>query len=564
LRNPVACGGLGAYDPDVVADIAGLCEVPMDVAHRDPRAMLMLDRDPLRWRGRGVRGFAWTESTRPTAAKARSWRDAATNGNACGLVTTRDRSFLHSSVSGASPVFYLSTGDAIYFATRLDALARGAGVPLSPDWDAWVSIFCLRSPVGDQTTFAEIKRLDPLTTVEQAANGPKVRSRKWPWAFEPELTLAEGIGPLCQALDDSLAPLDRATSLLSAGLDSRILAGILSRHGADLEALTSIEDDGGKRSEHEMTVAVAAAVGARHRRIDRDHDRNWDDWVQRITECEFMLYGNAGLVPLFPHLEALERPAVDGLALDTFSVRGERFYTAEMFEGSKQGSRAAGLSLWRSIRRHKAPGVPAKAFEPGLARRIARGSRRQFLQVNRPFRGNSNELVLDLYRTRTMRGVATVPTMLGRHTRVYMPATNHRVAMAFLAIKPQEKVGFKLYDAMLERLVPTAAKLPTSATGINKRPQFRPQARFSPLMVDRYQALLSETPLRPHFSPELGDAVAGGNLDVIIENPGYHRAIMLVATFELWSRRYERQLGSVDVSPLIPASEAAEAPIPEA
>jgi hypothetical protein len=178
------------------------------------------------------------------------------------------------------------------------------------------------------------------------------------------------------------------------------------------------------------------------------------------------------------------------------------------------------------------------------------------MEVTREFRGNPNEVVLGLYRTRTLRGVSLLPGMLGRHMRVYTPATDHRVASAFLAIKPKEKVGFALYDALLERLTPATAQLPTAAHGIEKRPQSRPQARFSPQMVERYQELLAASPLRPHLSAELGDAVANSSLDTLIQNPGYHRAIMLVATFELWSRRYEAQLGSVDPSPLAAASGA--------
>lgn len=58
-RNPVACGALGSYDPSIVARIAHLSEVEMAEAHRDRRSILMLDREPIRWRsGLRVRGLA--------------------------------------------------------------------------------------------------------------------------------------------------------------------------------------------------------------------------------------------------------------------------------------------------------------------------------------------------------------------------------------------------------------------------------------------------------------------------------------------------------------------------
>lgn len=554
LRNPVACGGLGDYDPNIVARIAGYCEVEMATAHRGRGSILLLDREPLRWRGRGVRGFAWTEAALPVVAEAQTWRRAAVEGDACGLVVTRSASFVHSSVSGTAPVYHLTHAGATYFATRLDPLVRGVDARLQPDWEAWFSIFCLRSPVASRTTFAEAGRLEPLTTLKHGGSGPRVKERKWPWADPPELSLAEGIEPLAVAFEEAMAPLRDATSMLSGGLDSRILAGVLGRQGANIEALTCVEDDGGKRSEHEMTPAVAAAVGARHQIVDRDPGRNWDDWVQRITESEFMLYGNAGLVPLFEPLAALGRPAVDGFALDTFSVRGTRFYDATMFSG--EASRKTSLALWRSIRRHKAPGVPTKAFEPELARRIARRSRSQFMAATRGFRGNPNEVVLGLYRTRTLRGVSVLPAMLGRHTRIFTPATTHRVASAFLAIRPEEKVGFALYDALLDRLAPQTAGLPSAAHGIEKRPQSRPQARFSQPMVDGYQDLLATGALRPHMSADLEDAITEARLGTLIRNPGYHRAVMMLATFELWARRYERQLGKLDLAPIASAVDA--------
>jgi hypothetical protein len=153
-RNPVACGALGRYDRALVRRIAGfLGEQPREV-HSGRRSCLWLDRDPIRWRSGLRRGLAWSERfPPPEPAGARTWEDASRALDACGLLLSPRLRAVHSSISGTMPVYWIDHGDATYFATRVDALARAVPVRLDPDWDAWSAIFTLRLPLGERTPF---------------------------------------------------------------------------------------------------------------------------------------------------------------------------------------------------------------------------------------------------------------------------------------------------------------------------------------------------------------------------------------------------------------------------
>lgn len=146
--------------------------------------------------------------------------------------------------------------------------------------------------------------------------------------------------------------------------------------------------------------------------------------------------------------------------------------------------------------------------------------------------------------------------MIGRHARVYWPAATHTTAMASLRLRPDAKYGYALYDALLPAAAPAAARLPSSARGHVKAPASRPQLRLDPVTVGHYRSLISESPLAPFVAPQILDAVRGDNLGELMRNPGYHRATMALATFQLWCERYGSVLGSVDPAELLGEREA--------
>ena len=79
--------------------------VAMRVVHEDERSILLLDREPIRWRGAEASGLAWIEGDRWRDGPA-SWEEASIRG-ACGLAIEGRRRFVHSSVSGLARLYWL-------------------------------------------------------------------------------------------------------------------------------------------------------------------------------------------------------------------------------------------------------------------------------------------------------------------------------------------------------------------------------------------------------------------------------------------------------------------------
>ena len=163
----------------------------------------------IRWGGLRAQGFAWSEA-RPAQRNVASWKDAACELAACGLVAHRERRRVHSSVSGVAPIYYVEHAGAVYFASRIDPLVQVLPRRYTIDWRAWASIFYLRFPIGDRTPFQEVKRLRPFSTLEWDADHreAKPRQHRWPWAevVQPSLGLDDGASALAEAMRAAVAP----------------------------------------------------------------------------------------------------------------------------------------------------------------------------------------------------------------------------------------------------------------------------------------------------------------------------------------------------------------------
>ena len=164
-RNPIVCGALGGYDPELVREVGRRMAGELSVVHEDG-ALDPASRPPADPLARArARGFAWSEGP-PGERKVGFWKDAARELAACGLVVQGQRRRVHSSVSGVAPIYHLEHGGAVYFASRIDPLVRALPRRLTIDWRAWASIFYLRFPLGERTPFLEVKRLRPFSTLE--------------------------------------------------------------------------------------------------------------------------------------------------------------------------------------------------------------------------------------------------------------------------------------------------------------------------------------------------------------------------------------------------------------
>ena len=250
----MACGAIGRYDRELVLAIAAEMNGELAIAHEDQGSILATDRDPIRWEAGGRRGFAWSERVDEiSGAGIGDWRDASCAAAACGLVLEDQRSYLHSSVAGVAPIYYLAHEGAIYFATTIDALALATPRRLSVDWEAWSTILSINFPLGDRTPFAEIRRLPPFSRLEERRGEPVVTEERWPWAeVEPSLSVEAGVGDVVECLRASAAHLPPGPIVcqLSGGLDSRLCLGLVAEHRrADVSAIT-VNRDTGTDQEH--------------------------------------------------------------------------------------------------------------------------------------------------------------------------------------------------------------------------------------------------------------------------------------------------------------------------
>src|SRR5690606_19535688 len=201
-------------------------DASLSEVHRDRSALLLADREPLRWRHLATRGLCWSEGLAASARGVGSWQEAATELDAFGLVVSPRARLLHTSVAGAVPLYWRDHADATYFASSIDALARGLPGPLHTDWDAWAAAFTLRYPLTDRTAFAEIRRLPPFASLRNEGAGGRVRRPPWPWAeLRPDRDPREGGVAVYEELVTALEPLREcgATVTLSGGHDSRLL-----------------------------------------------------------------------------------------------------------------------------------------------------------------------------------------------------------------------------------------------------------------------------------------------------------------------------------------------------
>lgn len=542
-RSPLVCGALGRFDRARVEQMARLLgSDDVRVVHQDSSSVLALDREPLRWGGSRHGGLGWIEGL-PWRDGAADWRDASRRG-ACGLVIDGRHRRLHSSVNGLGAVYWLVDGDALYFASRIDPLVRTSPRRLSIDWDAWSSIIALRYPASDRTPFAEVRRLQPWSTLT-LRRGRAVRDAPtWPWA-EVARTLSrdEAGAGLAQALRETVAQVGRPTVVpLSGGRDSRMLACAFAEAGLATGAVAVSDDEGGD-FEESLARPVAAALGLELevlRAASGNYPRNWETRA-RLVEHQFV--DHAWLVPLSRHLARQDRPVSDGFAMDVLLGRGNRFFTPETLD--RAHPRRASLALFDSVRRF---GHAHLALAEHLHAPLLERARGLFLEVAGEFEGAEQQAPLTFYRSRTIRGVAMYPTgLLGRRAHIVAPAASHDFAMTSFAATEAAARDDGLYAAAFDALAPEIGRMPSTTTH-PRPPASRVRLWRSDPAVAAHRARVADGPLAGVLAPELRAWLD----DPDRGDPGPHLRLGLegVSLLHSWWARYRDVLVDVDVRDL--------------
>jgi hypothetical protein len=548
-RNPLACGALGRYDPALVAGIGRRLAGEMSAVHEDGGSVLLLDRPAIRWGGLRAQGFAWSEA-RPAQRNVASWKDAACELAACGLVAHRERRRVHSSVSGVAPIYYVEHAGAVYFASRIDPLVQILPRRYTIDWRAWASIFYLRFPIGDRTPFQEVKRLRPFSTLEWDADRreAKPRQHRWPWAeVQPSLGLDDGASALAEAMRAAVAPLARGPVLctLSGGWDSRLLLCLLAEQGHDgLEAVT-VSPDNGHHREEELAASVATSLGVPHSILEGDPAAFWDDTRERALRVDFQLAAPPWAMPLAAALRGRPGVATDGLGLDTLAQGGTHYYTESMIrpDGTPAGAQELWTRLLGQVMRHATWRTLSRELDDNL-KDLAR---RQFMNEASQFRGHPAEMVLTFYATRTVRGISLTPhAVLGADVATVTPCTDHRVAVACLATNPLEKFHTRIYKALFAKVNATVCGLPSTHDELPAPAISRDRRGLSADAVRGYEKVLAGGPLEGALSAEVRGHLAQGTLGQALADPTLHRGVLAISLFHLWHERYRDRLPNDD------------------
>jgi hypothetical protein len=542
--SPVACGALGRFDPATVGRIASALGGGLSEIHRKDQSLVLLDRAPVAWTGGGDRGLAWGERVATSAARAANWREAAATG-ALGLIVGPERTAIHSSASGFAPLYWLREGEAIYFATAADALARGTSATLSVDWECVASVIAIGYPPGDGTLFSEIKRLDPLALLEQRpGSSPVVTGGDLAWAeVEPEGS-GDVAGEIAVALREEIAALDPSDPVhcaLSGGWDSRLLLCLLAERGLNVSAWT-VDMDTGHERESELATPVADGLGVPHTVVETSRREFVGDFEDTARLVEYLVSVRYNVF-----LTGLARCMPAGVTVDGSGagfVKGYRNLVP--LGGEYEWSRGAS-----GVFDHYAPAATA-LMRPGAWRAIRSTARRQFAAEADRFAGHPAAATLGIYWTRTRRRTSPAPqAIFGARNPIAMPFLNDAVVRASLRAPQEAKAEGRLFRRVFELVNPAIGGLPSTNDGEQRGPRATSRPTRSPAARRLYSSLLATSPMRAWLSDDLRAALERGKLGKRVQRAGFLERVQLVCCLTLWFDRYRDRLGDFDPTELL-------------
>lgn len=543
----IACGALGDYDPHVLERLVRLSGCTPEPVLQTRTAILHTETAPERGLDRRFRQSAfWGSLTDPPPDEdgRGDWTHAARAGFN-GLVSGPRETFLHTSESGAPPLFWLheENGDAVYFASRIDPLVNALpeGTRLEPDWDCWSSLLTIGYPLGSRTPFAAVKRLNPNQRLFWRGNKPEIKLHSWPWAdIETTVDLATGARMFVDALRNNFArmPDDVGAILLSGGLDSRLYTALAAERWPDIVSITTNTDEGNSLEET-LAVPVARKLGIANVYVDPGSP---DDYMAQREEvgiwCDFLRPAHPWLLNAFKRVAGESSRVIYGFAetLLQARIRGGRDHLVD-----EQGKPNVGGAVWRRQRL-----LREWAFNESFNQFAGEPARQGFVDAASEFKGHPRRYWFTVFRTYAVNGMCSWQTTLPEHlgSRLATPFVGEEAIHALMSIDPRNAKNAAVTDAVLDMIDPTLRTMPS--TRERPRPHSEPHSvrRASPPVVDFYTRLLAGSDLRPWFSPELEELVRTGGISAAPDKIGHKRfyAVESIANYELWRQRYVDRL----------------------
>jgi Asparagine synthase len=546
IGNPAVCGALGDFEAERVERMRsafGRLELPLNPVHEDGSSILLLDREPVSWAGRRARGLGWSEGV-AAGAEATSWKQAAQRLACCGLVIEGSTRYVHSSVAGVAPVYYVQDGDATYFASRIDPLVSSCRPDrtLTIDWEAWAGIFLMTAPLGDRTPFLEIRRLSPFSTLKhRPGKGPHRITPAWPWA---EVAVEDGSGTgeaLIEGLREAIAEIPAGPLIcpLSGGWDSRLLLMLASeRKDLRLSAWTLKSTHRGS-DETPYARKVAKKLGVPLTQLPRGRSF-WGDQEKVALGCDYQTTHHGWFMPMTRRLRDGSHSLLDGLAGGIF-VRGH-FVTEPMLQRKTRRERLA--LLWEYLSNASST---SEVLSERASKALTKLALRSWQREARTLTGSPAQLSLTAYRTRTLRGISLAPTsILGAEATVLTPFTDDRVARAALAVPPERKLDGALYREVLAAINPEVGTLPSTNDASESPEQPTGNREIKKGALEGFGERLRSSPLRGEVDPSVLDS--SKRLGQILDASKSAHIVRALALLSMWEERYRDRLAEIKLA----------------
>lgn len=203
------------------------------------------------------------------------------------------RSFIARDRLGIKPLYYVRDADKLRFASALPALASVEADTLEIDPVALHHYMSFHSVVpAPRTIFERIKKLPPATRLTIEPDGAERRERYWRPSFRRSPGDTRDLETLkAQVLDELSAAVQRRMVadvpvgvLLSGGVDSSLVVGLLAEHGAaGLNTFTIGFEDAGDEAGNEFPYSdlIAETFGTEHHKLNIDSSR----LVEHLPGC---------------------------------------------------------------------------------------------------------------------------------------------------------------------------------------------------------------------------------------------------------------------------------------
>ncbi|MGH8260248.1 MAG: asparagine synthase (glutamine-hydrolyzing) [Steroidobacteraceae bacterium] len=205
---------------------------------------------------------------------------------------------------GKRPLFYARHGDDLLFASEMKAFLAVADFPFEFDPQQLSSVLTLWTPLGEQSSFKQVKQVPQGCYVELSRE--RISLRRYyeqdfasSFSFDCEQQAIASLGVVLRnAVELRLRSEVEVGMYLSGGLDSSILASILAEQVDGRLRTYSVTFDDTEFDESADQLTVASHVDSRHRALHVTDDMIVSHFPAAAFHAEVPLFRTA-LVPMY-------------------------------------------------------------------------------------------------------------------------------------------------------------------------------------------------------------------------------------------------------------------------